>query len=153
MHVVLPTSVSDVCLFGSDSFCACLLIGPILGSRWKKMGLATAFGLCDGLAALAGAGAPRLVPTVPEVLVYAAIVVAVTLAARLGALWLLAVPFILALDNFASGALGSQAPLLATSSAVAAWAGMAASGLVWSTGGSAIRDRLPSRNRRARAAG
>ena len=153
MHTFFPATVYEGCLLGSDSFCACLLIGPILGSRWKRTGLATTFGLCDGIAAVVGAGTPHLVPTLPEGLVYAAIVVVAGLAARVGALWLLPVPFILALDNFASGAPASEAPLLAISSAIAAFAGMAASGAAWSMGRSLIQIRSRSLTQPTRAAG
>jgi hypothetical protein len=133
MHVTFPTTVSEISLLGLDSFVASLLIGPMLASRWKRAGLAATFGLCDGLASVAGAAAPH-VPTPPEVLVYAGIVVIVALAARVGAVWLLLVPCILAIDNLASGAPASDAPLLAISSAIAAFAGMAASGVTWSIG-------------------
>jgi hypothetical protein len=119
-------------LLGLDSFVAGLLVGPVLKPWGRRVGLAVAFGSCDGIGTLGGAVLSHSVPDIPEVAVYVLAVSAVLLAARRSAWWLAAVPAVLALDNLAAGAPAELAPALAVSSGLMAWTGMALSGLAWS---------------------
>jgi hypothetical protein len=114
-------------LLGSDSLLAGVVIGPVVRTRARRVGLALAFGACDGIAALLGAGYPHAGPELPGGLLYALAAAATVLAARRSAGWLLVGPVLLSLDNLASGAPASAALPLAVSSAALAFAGLAMS--------------------------
>jgi hypothetical protein len=112
-------------LLGFDSFLAGLAIGAILSSWSARAWIVGLFGLCDGLASLLGAAAPYFVPEPPAAALYVLGVVLVILAARRSRAWLYAMPILFSLDNVAGGALASDAPALAVSSAAMAAAGLA----------------------------
>jgi hypothetical protein len=98
-------------LFSCDSFLGSLALGFGLRSNWRRIGLAAAFGLCDGLAATASSFLDRtfLSGTATEVLVRGLVAVdvlllAVCVASRRAAggtpSWLLwIVPAMMSLDN------------------------------------------------------
>ena len=119
--------VDQVLLLGLDSLVGGLLIGP-LPQRWRdRVGLAVLFGVCDGAGSFVGGTLPHAFPEIPDILLYGVAVVLVGLAARHSRHWLLASPFILALDNLATGAPATAVPTLAVSSGMLALAGMTAS--------------------------
>jgi hypothetical protein len=135
--VVSVTTLSlaiQIPLLGFDSFVAGVLVGPVLKPWWKRAGLAVLFGACDGAGTLVGSLEPHALPELSDVVVYAVLAVTVALAAKNSSWWLLIAPFILALDNFAAGAPGSDAFTLAISSGIAAWVGMALAASAWRSG-------------------
>ncbi len=106
-------------LLGVDSFAVCVALGAVQPTPVKRYRLALAFGLCDGLASLAGSvlgvaslgvalvWSEWLAPAAIGgygVYVFALSRLATEGATRLRQSWLLfALPFFLSLDNFFAG--------------------------------------------------
>jgi hypothetical protein len=114
-------------LFTLDSLVAGLLTGGIV-RRWRwRVVLAATFGVCDGIGTICGALIPHVLPGLPDLGLYALVVILVGLAARRSMSWLLLMPLLLAIDNLSSGAPIDIAPGSAVGSAVFALFGMMAS--------------------------
>jgi hypothetical protein len=113
-------------LFTLDSLVAGLLAGSIVRHwRWRIV-LAATFGVCDGIGTICGALIPHVLPGLPDLGLYALVVILIGLAARRSMSWLLSMPLLLAIDNLASGAPIDTAPASAVGSAVFALLGMVA---------------------------
>jgi len=67
---------------------------------------------------------PHALPTLSNVFLYGLCVILVALAARRSVLWLLLLPFLLAVDNLSSGVSMDTAPVMAAASAGLALIGM-----------------------------
>ena len=109
----------------SDSFIAGLMIGSIIEHPRERVWFALSFGICDGAASLLGALVPRMAPDLPDLVLYLICVVFFVQGARRNRHWLLAIPVVLGIDNFAAGTPASQAPILALYSMLMAFAGLA----------------------------
>jgi hypothetical protein len=121
----MPTA--QTLLFSLDSLVAGLLSGGILKHwRWRIL-LAASFGVFDGAGTVCGALMAHALPGLPDVGLYALMVILVALAARRSMSWLLLMPLLLALDNLSSGAPIDTVPASAIVSAVFALFGMTAS--------------------------
>jgi hypothetical protein len=127
---------------GFDSLLAGIAIGPIIVFYRNRLLFALLFGVCDGLATLLGALAPHRLPGAPAAELYLLAVLLIIQGSRHGRTWLLALPLLLAFDNFAVGGTIADVPLLALSSAAMAAVGMALgragrrlAGRIWTTEG------------------
>jgi hypothetical protein len=141
-------------LLGLDGFAVCLALGPLSLGLWRGLSLAALFGVCDGLALLAGGVLHSSQPLNAAVLpVLIALWVMLVLALMIyDARKLLPVlPVLLAVDNLLAGiesghaVLARDAALSCAVSALLAGAGLFA--------GRAIADLLDLPARRARLAG
>jgi hypothetical protein len=109
----------------------------------NRLLFALLFGVCDGLATLLGSLAPHRLPGAPAAALYLLAVLLIIQGSRHSRTWLLALPLLLAFDNFAVGGAIADVPLLALSSAAMAAVGMALGGVgrrrlagrIWTTEG------------------
>ena len=114
---------------GFDSLLAGIAIGSILVFYRNCLLFALLFGVCDGLATLLGSLAPHRLPGAPAAALYLLAVLLIIQGSRHSRTWLLALPLLLAFDNFAVGGAIADVPLLALSSAAMAAVGMALGGV------------------------
>jgi putative Mn2+ efflux pump MntP len=120
-------ATAQALLFSLDSLVAGLLTGIVVRHwRWRIV-LAALFGVCDGIGTICGAMMPHVLPSLPDLGLYALLVTLVALAARRSMSWLLLMPLLLSIDNLSSGAPIDTAPASVIVSAVVALFGMTAS--------------------------
>jgi hypothetical protein len=87
------------------------------------------FGVCDGVATLLGAMAPRRVPEPPAVLLYLVAAALLVQGALRDRVWLYTLRVLFSLDNLAARNPAADASRLALRSAVMAGFGLAGGGL------------------------
>ena len=90
-------------LLGLDSALCCLAVGAIMPSVRQRLRLALAFGLCDGIASIAGSmlASPFAEPS--EFAVYLGCAAVLGLAARCWRPLVFALPVLMSVDNLVSG--------------------------------------------------
>jgi hypothetical protein len=107
-------------LLGLDSALCCLAVGAIMPSVRQRLGLALAFGLCDGIASIAGSmlASPFAEPS--DAAIYLCCAAVLGLAARYWRPLVFALPVLMSIDNLVSGGNPGDAFLnVATSAALA----------------------------------
>jgi hypothetical protein len=149
----MTASLITPAVLGLDGFAVCVALGPLGFGIWRSMPLVGLFGLCDGLALLAGGAfhpSPWNGAVVPAMAaVWAVLVLLLTIKRTPSILPLL--PVLLAFDNLLAGTEGSRTVLL--EDAVLSCAISATLAGVGLLAGNAVAARLAPQLGHARIAG
>jgi hypothetical protein len=87
---------------GIDSGLCCVPIGAMTLSRFNRITLATAFGVCDAVASLIMPTSAHPLPSLPDFPIYLCCAAILGLAARYSRTLLFVLPILLSLDNLVS---------------------------------------------------
>ena len=122
--------LASVFSFSLDTFLACLGVGFFLKSWRQRLGLAVAFGACDGMAAGLGLRVDYHLPEPLTVTIYLLAAFMLGRAARSRSALLFALPVLFSIDNLFGGAPATLAPALGVGSALMAMLGLTLSLMV-----------------------
>ncbi|MFM0197565.1 hypothetical protein PQQ65_31180 [Paraburkholderia strydomiana] len=151
MAVFVSAIASEVLQLGWDSLVAGIVLGVVISSWRTRAAMAAMFGVCDGAAALLGRACLPRAFDLPDIvpLMFLMVIVALAMRGRRGFLWIS--PVLFCVDNFFSFVPPAHASLLACASALLAWSGLCAGGLMLKAAGAMLHisrsgDVRPSRD-------